>query len=149
MRKLAVVCALASALAVPAVAQGGIHAGGRVKLAIVGNSYYDATNGQGFQPTHWQIYNCTAAYTSSVRWNWAAWIYTGGKRKSCLDLLSEPHFPTGIEFMKIEQNYWHNVMAVRPGNPCFEQSASGQPTVPWGVIDDLLNGVDCPSAPGW
>jgi hypothetical protein len=152
MKKLVMTLIAALLLAVPATASAASTAHGKVKLAIVQNSYYEAHHhGQGFVPSDWQVFHCTHAVTSTVRWNWAAWLYSGGRRARCLALFGSTlhSFPAGIEFMKIEHGYWQNVMGYWRGNPCFAPSKPGRPKVPWGVINDLLDGVNCPSAPGW
>jgi hypothetical protein len=73
----------------------------------------------------------------------------GGRNPRCVALLHAPHAPIGPQFMKIEPGYWTNVRAVaHRGNPCYESSATGQPRVPWDVMDDLI-GTSCPDANGW
>lgn len=133
----------------PPASYAALRATGRVKAAMVHNSYFDATSGRGFEPTDWQAVHCTFANTSSLRFGWGSWSFRGFKNARCQSMLSEPHFPRGVEIMHIERGYWHNVMAATNKNPCFTHSRIGQPRVPWPVLDDLLRGVDCPGDSGW
>jgi hypothetical protein len=149
--RVALVAAIMTAIAmtVSSTASAEMRVFGKVQQAMVENSYWDHNHGHGLIPTDWQANHCTHAWEATVIWGWGAWEYWGGRNPRCVALLHAPHAPTGPQFMKIERGYWTNVMAVaHRGNPCYESSATGQPRVPWDVMDDLI-GTSCPDANGW
>lgn len=145
---LAMLTAVVAAMTISATAAASIRVFGGVQQAMVQNSYWDHNHGNGFIPTNWQANHCTRAWESTAIWGWGDWEYWAGRNPRCEAMLFAPHAPTGPQFMKIEQNYWTNVMAVRNGNPCFAPSASGQPSVPWAVMDDLID-TSCPDPGLW
>jgi hypothetical protein len=115
-----------------------------------GNRNGDRFDAGAYIPTRWETQHCLDAFQSTTRFNWAVEYatYYANTHRACQRVQSN-----GVAVLKIERwsfsdgtsgEYWTPVTEFDE-SPCHAGHWPGQPTVPWGVVDDLF-GINCANA---
>ncbi len=139
----ALVATLITVLAVvtaSAIARSPLH--GQTKINVIQDS--ESADAYFYPLTNWQILHCMGGYRSTVRRNWADWYFTGDHNGHYVHGCASVGFD-GLTVAKQEQGFWTPVSEFDGASkPCYVGSYSGQPKMPWGVVDDLFR-IRCPT----
>lgn len=155
MKRLAVIIT-AICLVVPSVASARQYMGGHPKqtviygaFAISPTNHGDTFSGNNRTPNDWLVAHCFKAYESTARRNWAVEYYSGFSNPGCNRVASN-----GLAVLKVERwdssdgtsgLYWTPVIEFDGASaPCYVDSYTHQPRMPWDAVDDLFR-IHCPT----